>query len=239
MKNIVFDIGNSFCKVGVFDGDQMIETASELFSADWIYTWMQNHPDATGIWSSVAKIDEKTDARFKAHGYRNVMDLDNYPVSSLYKTPETLGSDRWAAVCGGAMLASCNEPFLVVQMGTALTFDLVDGNRQYLGGAISPGLEMRFHALHNFTARLPLLVPENNPSLIGSSTKESITSGVMYGALAEINYRIDEFCKTNHRGLVFIGGGDSRYFDLSGKNNIFAVPNIVLIGLNHLLNLNS
>ena len=98
---------------------------------------------------------------------------------------------------------------------------------------------MRFEALHNFTGKLPLLKPRATFAEIGKSTNDSIISGVMLGSLAEVKYRIDSFRNSNNEAPVFIGGGDSVYFEVSSKNHIFAVPNIVLIGLNYLLNINS
>lgn len=159
------------------------------------------------------------------------------PVKNLYKTPATLGKDRLAAVVA-AHLRFRNSPVLVINAGTCITYDFVTADGQYLGGSISPGMRMRFQALHTFTGKLPLL--SGSPSLLtGDTTRESILSGVVNGTLAEMN-GIAGLYKQNHKGLkVVLSGGDLNYFDKSLKIKTFAVPNLVLEGLYKILELNA
>ncbi|MDX9932069.1 MAG: type III pantothenate kinase [Bacteroidales bacterium] len=236
--NLTIDIGNTRCKYAVFSDEKIIESGADFFSVDYIHAVLKKYPGSRKIYASVVELTEEQQDFFRIQEIINVKSCMQVPVKSEYKTPETLGEDRWAAVCGAAFLSNPAVPFMVIQAGTAITFDYVDERGYYVGGAISPGISLRLRALHNFTSRLPLVEPENKFELMGMSTKDSIISGVMNGCLAEINYRIDEFLDRTSGGTVFIAGGDASYFDISHENHIFAVPKIVLVGLNHLLNLN-
>jgi len=236
--NLVLDIGNTCCKTAIYSENAVVESAVSSFSIPFIKSLIDRFPDSLKMYACVADIDESDMNFLKENGFRNIHQCARMPVESAYKTPETLGEDRWAAVCGAAFLIHNKFPFLVIQIGTALTFDYVNSQGHYTGGAISPGISLRLRALHNFTGRLPLVEPEKEVPFMGLTTKHSILSGVLLGCLAEIQFRIDEFRKNNSKAGVFISGGDQGYFDLSHKNNTFAVPDIVLVGLNHLLNLN-
>lgn len=236
--NLVLDIGNTCCKTAVYSENTEIESAVSSFSVPNIKSLIDRFPDSARMYACVADIEESQINFLKENGFRNVWQCARMPVESIYKTPETLGEDRWAAVCGATFLNRNAFPFLVIQMGTALTFDYVDAHGRYTGGAISPGISLRLKALHNFTGRLPLVEPDKEFSIMGLTTKDSILSGVLLGCLAEIQFRIDEFQNNTNKASVFISGGDQGCFDLSHENNIFAVPDIVLVGLNHLLNLN-
>lgn len=237
--NLVFDIGNSRCKIAVYQKNNLVETSAIDWSEAMALQWIQKYPNARIAYASVRGVDNDIDHLFFNVGAQRAKAFKQFPISSAYATQSTLGDDRWAAVCAGALLAPENIPYMIIQLGTAFTFDYTSSKRVYLGGAISPGVRTRFIALHNFTAALPLLEPNRHFADLGHSTKDSIISGVMVGCLAEIMYRIDQFRSDGNQWPVYIGGGDLRYFDICGKNNIFAVPDIVLMGLNHLLNLNA
>jgi type III pantothenate kinase len=139
----------------------------------------------------------------------------------------------------GANLYFPNQDVLVIDAGTCIKYDFVNKANAYLGGSISPGLQMRFKALHTLTEKLPLVQPVLNVDyLIGSSTEEAILSGVLNGCIAEIDGIIQQY-KSNYKNLkVVLSGGDSIYFDKTLKNSIFASPNIVLEGLNAILDYN-
>lgn len=236
--NLAIDIGNTCCKYAVFSGEKILESGSEAYSKEFVEKLILAFPASRRIYASVVALSEADIEFFNGNGFISVRECLHTPVKSEYKTPETLGEDRWAAVCGAAFLSGSAFPFLVIQVGTAITFDYVDEKGHYTGGAISPGISLRLRALHNFTSKLPLIEAENKFEEMGISTKDSILSGVMNGCLAEMQFRIDKFVNRNNKASVFIGGGDASYFDISNENHIFAVPKIVLVGLNHLLNLN-
>ncbi len=237
--NLVFDIGNTRCKAAVFHEEILLESAADVFSLDFIQSWLTKYPEAKYAFASVINLTAEEAQFFDTHRIINIKCLELFPLKADYSTPETLGDDRLAAVCGASFLSKNSFPFMVVQAGTAITFDYVDSTGHYIGGAISPGIKMRFDALHNFTGKLPLLKPTSTFSEMGQSTNSSIISGVMLGSLAEVKYRIDSFRNSNNEAPIFVAGGDSIYFEVSSKNHIFAVPNIVTIGLNYLLNINS
>ena len=127
---------------------------------------------------------------------------------------------------------------LLIETGTCITYDFIDSDGLYHGGGISPGIRLRFKALHTFTDKLPLIEPEKDPALIGDTTENAILSGVINGVKAEVSGLISSY-ESNYENLtIILSGGDLVYFDKNLKNNIFAVPNIVLKGLNIILEFN-
>ena len=160
------------------------------------------------------------------------------PLINCYETPETLGRDRLAAAVGAGTLHP-QQNVLVIDCGTCIKYDMVTSAGEYLGGAISPGLEMRFNALHTFTDQLPLVTnPGAQPSLIGATTHDSITSGVINGTQAEVRATIDQYNSAYNDLTVLFTGGDATAVmpaELSGKKRIFADQYLVLKGLNAIL----
>ncbi|MEC7864168.1 MAG: type III pantothenate kinase, partial [Bacteroidota bacterium] len=159
------------------------------------------------------------------------------PIKNNYKTPNTLGKDRLVAVIGALYLYP-KKDIIVFDAGTCLTIDFVSAKGEYIGGRISPGIEMRYKALHTFTDKLPLVQKEKTTSIIGDDTTSSISSGVQQGILAEVNSIISEYRSKNPDTVVVITGGDSFFFEKELKNGIFANPNLVLVGLNEILDFN-
>jgi type III pantothenate kinase len=162
------------------------------------------------------------------------------PISNGYKTPETLGYDRLANVIAANALYP-NQNSLVIDAGTCLKFDFINDNKQYLGGAISPGLSMRFKALHTFTANLPLIEQIESQHLIGKNTTESMISGCLNGMVAEIDNVIEQYRNLYSNLNVILTGGDAEMVEKSGfkqKNSIFANHWLTLNGLNEILQYN-
>ena len=160
------------------------------------------------------------------------------PGVNLYETPETLGYDRMAAVVGA------NEQFphrdiLVIDAGTCITYEFIDSKGQYHGGNISPGMQMRFKALHQFTGRLPLVDTNGRKLPMGRDTETAIRAGVMKGMEYEISGYIESMKHKYPELLVFLTGGDDFSFDSSVKSIIFADRFLVLKGLNRILNYNN
>lgn len=156
------------------------------------------------------------------------------PIKNLYKTPQTLGKDRIAAVIGASTLYP-EQDLLIIDAGTCITFDFINTNKEYLGGSISPGINLRFKALHNFTGNLPLIQPIEKTNLIGNSTENSILSGVINGVREEVDGIIGRYISSYPEMKVIFTGGDVKYFDKYVKNNIFAVDNLVVKGLKDIL----
>jgi type III pantothenate kinase len=159
------------------------------------------------------------------------------PVSNCYKTPNTLGNDRIALVVGATVHYSGHN-VLVIDAGTCITYDFINAEQEYLGGSISPGIRMRYSALHQYTSQLPMLKTEEKAALIGGDTEESIHSGVINGVLAEIDGVIQRYIEQYPDVKVVVTGGNVKLFDKGLKNTIFASPNLLMEGLNKILDYN-
>jgi type III pantothenate kinase len=232
--NLVVDYGNSLAKVGIFDGRQLV--AKHIFAdADDLKNFLQNFSAENFILSSVtdkaevvASWAKQTERKFTL---TSTLPL---PIRNLYATPRTLGVDRIAAVCGAVHLFP-DSPCLVVDAGTCITYDFIDKEGKFQGGGISPGLTMRFQAVHTFTAKLPLVNAVEQVELIGNSTETCIQSGVINGMTEEIKGTIMLY-REKFEGLkVILCGGDTPFFENKLKGPIFAIPELVLSGLNSIL----
>jgi len=237
---LIIDFGNTFQKVAVFSGNSIIEVDKyENINLNQLKDFVAKYPDVKScILSSVIETPIEIIIWLKKKYF--FIELTHHtliPITNKYASPETLGKDRLAAAIGAYSLAP-KQNVLTIDTGTAIKFDFVTKNGEYLGGSISPGLYLRFKALHTFTAKLPLVDYNNVHELIGDNTQTSILSGVMNGAIAEINTFIDDY-KLRYSDLkIFITGGESIYFERYIKNYIFADSNLVLIGLNEILKFN-
>jgi type III pantothenate kinase len=235
--NIIVDYGNSSAKVGIFDQDRL-ERQFSFSTAEELKHFLENYSAENIIISSVARNAEEI-ATWPTHVKRKII-LNSklpLPITIKYATPETLGVDRIAGICG-AHQKFPGEPCLVIDAGTCITYDFINHNREFLGGAISPGMMMRFQAVHTFTSKLPLVNRPEKVVLIGDSTETCIQSGVINGIVEELNGTITRY-QTEFDGLrVILCGGDARFFENKLKGPIFAVPELVLSGLNSILNYN-
>jgi type III pantothenate kinase len=232
--NIVVDYGNTSAKVGIFDGDHL--TKQHTFQKEQeLKNFLENFSAASFIISSVAKDPVEVSSWATQVKHKLILNPQlPIPVKIRYATPSTLGVDRIAGVCG-AHAKFPNTNTLVIDAGTCITYDFLDKEGNFLGGGISPGLTMRFQAVHNFTARLPLVATIDDPPLIGESTETCIQSGVINGMIEELRGIISLY-KQKFEGLrVILSGGDARFFENKLKGSIFAVPELVLSGLNSIL----
>lgn len=232
--NLVIDYGNSGAKVGIFDQQNLVERTA-FPSSDELRKYLQQTKAQYAIISSVNE-NAADMASWLPAGLKSFI-LDPslpLPVKNRYATPSTLGVDRLAGVCGAQEMFP-NNHCLVIDAGTCITYDIIDRDRNYLGGGISPGLSMRFKAVHTFTTKLPLVSPAEHVKLIGDSTETCIQSGVVNGILAEMEGIIQQY-QAKFEGLkVILCGGDARFFENQLKASIFAIPELVLFGLNSIL----
>ncbi|HET9053580.1 MAG TPA: type III pantothenate kinase [Cyclobacteriaceae bacterium] len=231
--NLAVDYGNSAAKVAIFDQHALTEKHTFTHPED-LKSFLSASPAENFIISSVITEAEAIAQQVKAKNKFILSHTLPLPVNILYTTPHTLGVDRLAASCGAVQLFP-GKNTLVIDAGTCITYDFTDSNRQYYGGGISPGLKMRFQAVHTFTARLPLVNPAGNPELVGNSTETSIQSGVVNGTLAEIDGIINRYRQKYPDLQVILCGGDAPFFENKLKASIFASPDLVLIGLNRVL----
>ncbi|MDP2723632.1 MAG: type III pantothenate kinase [Bacteroidales bacterium] len=239
---LVLDFGNTKAKLALFDEKSQPEIlVTENPGLSSLKAIFESNPGIqSSILSSVAPYPSEIDDFLlaKSH-FIKLTHQTPLPFAIEYLTPQTLGKDRIAAVAG-ALDYFPGHPILVIDAGTSITYDLITSQLQYLGGGISPGIQMRFKALHNFTGSLPLVENATNQEhqLIGNSTVSCISSGVLNGVLAEVNGIINQY-KARFEGLkVVVSGGDYKYFEKYIKNDIFATPNIVVQGLKNILDFN-
>lgn len=215
LMNICIDIGNTFTKVAVFEGDDPVFSAvlSDFPFAE-IEQIIKEWNVSNGIVSSVKSSSAEFYAKLQLLLAKLlVLESDtNVPVVNQYKTPETLGKDRLAAVVGASYLYP-KKNLLVIDAGSAITFDFINEHNQYMGGNISPGLSMRFKALHEFTSKLPLLSSRENFEMLGTDTSGAIISGVQNSIIFETDTYIHELNKVYPGLITVITGGDSKFFD--------------------------
>ncbi|MBL4592262.1 MAG: type III pantothenate kinase [Flavobacteriales bacterium] len=239
MMNLVIDIGNTLVKLAVFEGDKLLETIVEKqLEESLIVSLYENHNIKKGIYASVRASNED-ETLLKKYNFYPLSHLTPLPLAIKYKTPETLGIDRIAAVVG-AKVKFKNTDLLVMDLGTCITYDFVNSKNEYLGGAIAPGFQMRFKALNHFTGKLPLVnFNVANLKLIGNTTETSIVSGVYNGMKNEVIGAINSYLSQYETLKIVVTGGDINLFDLEPKNRIFADEFLVLKGLNEILNYNA
>jgi type III pantothenate kinase len=235
--NLAIDVGNTRVKIAVFEKDKLVElfvfNKTKILSE--IKDILKKHEISTGIMSNVASISDSKLKKIKNLVQIHIISsLTEVPFKNLYKTPETLGVDRIASVAGAVSQFSGHN-VLVIDAGTCITFDFVNSEGEYIGGAISPGLKMRFNSLNHFTANLPLLEKDDLIDFIGKNTKESMNSGVINGVIQEIDGVINQYKKKFLDLTVVLTGGDTNFLAKQLKSSIFANQNLLLHGLNKIL----
>ncbi len=262
--NLCIDIGNTRTKLAVFDAAQLVQKETlESLDLSTIKSLAYNQKIENVILSSVAEIPDEVEVFLKNDFFYLQLTTETpLPITIHYKTPQTLGKDRIAAAAGAFGLFP-GENCLVIDAGTCITADILNAAGAFLGGNISPGLSMRLKAMHHFTARLPLVKRELGtgnwelgirdlelgtgqadstpnskspiPNYLGQSTEHAIWNGGMLGAAWELEGFIRQ-CEQGFSPLkVILTGGDADFFVKNLKTKIFAHPNLVLYGLNIIL----
>ena len=237
--NLIIDIGNTRTKAALFENK-----ACQAFKIYNSLRDLLNDPD-------FFKNAQKAIITSVVSGQENEYELLNtmipvivfttntpIPIRNLYQSSATLGSDRLCASIAGFELYP-NRDVLSIDAGTCIKYNFVNSQNEYLGGGISPGLTMRFKALEYFTSKLPLVEFDlKNHPLIGNNTQNSIISGVINGSISEVDGIISSYKVQYPQILVLLTGGDSEFLAKQLKNSIFTHQNLVLKGLNHILNYN-
>ncbi len=236
----MIDIGNTVAKIAVFNQGEVVEIIrGSNHSLDCLRMLCSKYPISNGIIASVITLSETIRKQLDALNFP-VMELTYktpVPIRNLYKTPETLGMDRLAAVVG-ANYVSPGKDLLVIDAGTALTYEFIDAEGRYWGGNISPGIYTRFKALNACCDKLPLVEKKGDMPEFGYSTETAIRAGVVKGMEYEIAGYIRNMQKKYPDLLVFLTGGDKFSFDTNLKSIIFADRFLVLKGLNRILDYN-
>ena len=234
---LAVDIGNTKIKLAVFENDVKIFSASveKETALTQVAEIFSEYPKISkSILSVVGKEEEQLFLWLKEHTVVTHINRETpMPFTNNYATPHTLGVDRMV-LAAGAVLQFPRQNRLVIDAGTCVTYDFISADNVYHGGAISPGLQLRYNAMHTFTAKLPLLYPEMPQSFIGNSTNASLHVGAVCGLLFEIEGFISAY-KSKYGGLtVILTGGDAEFLAKSLKNTIFANSNFLLESLNNL-----
>jgi type III pantothenate kinase len=251
------DIGNTSAKIGFFAENNLVEIQKGVSINDLKELILLKNVKNL-IVSSVTKSQNELEDFFEPLPINKLFlhPSTEIPIKKNYETPQTLGADRIAGAVGANFLFP-NQNILIIDMGTAIKYDYVSANNSFEGGIISPGMRIRFEALHTFTKRLPLVEANGIPDLIGKNTTTCIQSGVINGIIAELNGMVENYKKLG-KFRVILCGGDAPFFESQIKKPTFAVqftyeanqiaenaifsiehiPNLTLIGLNRILQYN-
>jgi type III pantothenate kinase len=234
---LTIDIGNTRIKYAVFEHDTVVENnfflKSDLLSTvEKLLNQYKNITD--GIISSVGSVEKEAFSTFENQINVHFITITfDFPFQNKYATPLTLGIDRMVLSAGAVLLFS-NQNKLIIDAGTCITYDFVDANNCYLGGAISPGIRLRYESIHKYTANLPLLKKELPEKFIGNTTATSIHSGVINGVTHEIDGFINQYKEQYSNFIIILTGGDADFLAKRLKNTIFANSNFLLESLNQI-----
>ncbi|MAD96868.1 MAG: pantothenate kinase [Flavobacteriaceae bacterium] len=238
--NLAIDVGNTRTKLAVFEENNSLEVVivEKVRILNSVKALCEKYPLQHAVLSSVAVVDEKI--LDELNEMLPVFSVNHYvklPFENAYKSPNTLGVDRIALVAAASKRFP-SQNTLIIDAGTCITFDFLSAENKYLGGAISPGLQMRYNALNHYTANLPKLQAEDLEDFVGTDTQDSIHSGVINGVLNEIKGVMQQYEDRYGHLTVVLTGGDSNFLSKQLKSTIFANQNFLLFGLNEILILN-
>ena len=239
--NLIIDVGNTNVKLAVFSANRLIRKRTTVHKnlRSTALELLKKHASIDRvILASVGPIKKNQFNYLPKDISCTVLDSKTkLPFKNLYRSPKTLGVDRLALVSASVKHFPTKNA-LVIDAGTCVTYDFINAKNEYLGGAISPGIRLRYRSLNNLTANLPLLDTKVPRNVIGKSTSASIHSGVINGILKEIDGLIDEYQKKYKDLTVILTGGDAKLLSKRLKNSIFANSNFLLEGLNYILEFN-
>ncbi len=235
--NLIIDIGNTKVKSAVFEENSLL--AKQIFElhvfSNSIQKTFEKYPIQRAILSSVNHLNKKELGFLTKLVPVTVLNNQTpLPFYNKYKTPETLGVDR-IALMAAAVTQFPNKNVLVFDAGSCITYDFINQQKEYFGGAISPGIQMRYNALHHFTAKLPKLQAVRTIPKTGNSTENAIHLGVLNSVILEIEGVISQYKAKNGKLTVVLTGGDTIFLAKNIKSSIFANPNFLLEGLNSIL----
>lgn len=232
---LAIDVGNTRIKGAVYERNTLINqfVFSSLEVKNTIKNILENNPKITDL--IVSSVGNENSIAFNSFSemisIHFVSHQDIFPFQNKYATPTTLGIDRMILATGATLLFPKKNK-LVIDAGTCVTYDFIDDENRYWGGAISPGLRLRYKSLHQFTSKLPLLTLEEPLNFIGNSTNQSIHSGVVNGLIHEIDGFIEQYKNKHENFTIILTGGDAEFLAKRLKNTIFANSNFLLESLN-------
>ncbi|RLD28456.1 MAG: type III pantothenate kinase [Bacteroidetes bacterium] len=240
--NLIIDVGNTSVKLAVFKHEKLIlKKRVALKNIEIEINDISNNYKGIekAIVASVGNLKKSDVSHIKKQFKLIVLDTSTkVPFKNFYKSPETLGVDRIALV-SASVKQYPHQNVLIIDAGTCVTYDFISNENKYLGGAISPGLRVRYQSLNNLTSNLPLLATKAPKKITGNTTVESIHSGIINGILNEIKGTISEYEKKYKDLTVILTGGDADFLSKRLKSSIFANSNFLLEGLNYILEFNT
>lgn len=240
--NLAIDIGTSQVKLAIIDNGQVVDNfRTDNLSEQYIQNLLDENEGVKSVIMSTTREQDLAMERFIAEHVDKFVIFDHNmptPLKNLYATPETLGMDRLAAAVGASAIYPKTN-LLIVDFGSAITIDRVSAEGEYLGGNISPGVSIRFKALHQFTQRLPLRALTANSTMFGDTTNTAIENGVINGITYEIEGYIAHLERENKEFRIIFTGWDGNFFANRLKNTIFVTHDLVVYGLDRILEYNA
>lgn len=239
-KHLVLDVGNTRIKYGYFENQTLKSSGvcDDWTAAQW-NAFHNSNPFSKILIGAAGPTSKRLLNKLPNSCHIQYIDtLTKYPFTTAYETVENLGVDRRAAL-SGALLTHPKTPVLIIDAGSCITYDYISAQGHHRGGAISPGRAMRYKAMHLFTEKLPLIIPQEPTSLLGTTTEGSMLAGVEMGVVAEIQAQIDAFLRVYGNFTIILTGGDADFLIKKIKNTIFADADLILKGLYNLLVFNS
>ena len=235
--NLIIDVGNTRVKLAVFKDEQCEEVQAVAYSEvlKTVEGLHQRYRFERGIVASVGKLPKNVLRSLQLRFPIQILNVKTpLPIKINYKTPETLGVDRIAVMCAFAK-AYPDTTGLVIDAGTCVTYDVLTKDGVYHGGIISPGLQMRYNAMHDYTLGLPLLTPKWVENNVGNSTESAMQMGGIHALVVEIQGFIAHFEEEFGVEKIILTGGDLSFLAEPLKNSIFAHSDFLLEGLNYIL----
>jgi type III pantothenate kinase len=239
--NLCIDWGNTNVKAAIFDNDTLQKhfTFSAEETLEKVTSILSLYQPQKAIICSVTSHNDELE-NLVISKIKSTVILDGYtrlPIHNAYLSADTLGADRIGLVCAANIL-NPEKNNLVISLGTCITYNFVQKNKTFRGGAISPGLQMRLNAMHTFTNKLPQIDVDGELVLLGYDTPSCMRSGVVFGIQYEIDGMIADYAKQYPDFNAILTGGDAPFFASKIKSKIFADPDLLLKGLNLILNYN-
>ncbi|MBS4044078.1 MAG: type III pantothenate kinase [Chitinophagaceae bacterium] len=232
MKSLCLDFGNTRQKCAIFQNDVLVETF--VFSdkvLEELQQLIQIHHPQFSILSSVILHDKEIENLLSENSQFHLLNFQsNLPITTPVGKPETIGADR-LALCSAAADLFNEHHKLVIGLGSCITFNFINKFNEFLGGSISPGMYMRFKAMNDYTALLPIIQPEHQFPLVGYDTKTNLLSGVLFGLSKEIDGIVDLYKEKYNNIKVVLTGGDAEFFSQHLKNEILYEPDLLFKGL--------
>ena len=231
MTTLCLDFGNTRLKAAIFEGDNLKEAVVLRNQTEHLKEFIAKHKPHRSILSSVIDHDTAVeDVLANNTRFHKLCSTSKLPFTVPVGKPETMGADR-LAIAASAVFLFPGRNNVAIGLGTCITFNFINQEAEFLGGSISPGMEMRFQAMHQFTAKLPLVKGQWNVPLIGYDTATNLQSGVVLGMAKEIDGILDLYQERFGNFKVLLTGGDINLFEPYLKNKIFADPHLIFKGL--------